>query len=93
MISRAADSGEQLALLLVSTGELTAANNVSERGAKAAKRHQAVSGYCHSLATLARWCRIRSYLDSAAAHGVTALDAISSALTGKPWLPPLPALA
>jgi transposase len=68
-------------------------NNVSERGAKAAKRHQAVSGYWHSLATLARWCRIRSYLDSAAAHGMTALDAISGALAGKPWLPPLPALA
>jgi hypothetical protein len=62
-------------------------NNVSERGAKAAKRHQAVSGYWHSLATtLARWCRIRSYLDTAAAHGVTAHDAISSAITGKPWL-------
>jgi hypothetical protein len=27
---------------------------VSERGAKAAKRHQAVSGYWHSLTTLAR---------------------------------------
>jgi transposase len=67
-------------------------NNVSERGAKAAKRHQAVSGYWHSLATLARWCRIRSYLDSAAAHGTTALDAIRDALTGKPWLPPLPAV-
>jgi transposase len=67
-------------------------NNVSERGAKAAKRHQAVSGYWHSLATLARWCRLRSYLDSAAAHGVTALDAIRDATTGKPWLPPLPAL-
>jgi hypothetical protein len=34
-------------------------NNVSERGAKAAKRHQAVSGYWHTLATVARWCRIR----------------------------------
>jgi transposase len=68
-------------------------NNVSERGAKAAKRHQAVSGYWHSLATLARWCRLRSYLDSAAAHGVTALDAIASALAGKPWLPPLPAIS
>jgi transposase IS66 family protein len=66
-------------------------NNVSERGAKAAKRHQAVSGYWHSLATLARWCRIRSYLDSAAAHGITALDAIRTAIEGKPWLPPLPA--
>ena len=58
--------------------------NVAERGAKAAKRHQAVSGYWHSLATLTRWCRIRSYLDSAAAHGITALDAIRDALTGNP---------
>ena len=68
-------------------------NNVSERGAKAAKRHQAVSGYWHSLATLARWCRIRSYLETAAAHGITALDAISGTIAGKPWLPPLPAIA
>jgi hypothetical protein len=68
-------------------------NNVSERGAKAAKRHQAVSGYWHSLATLARWCRIRSYLDSATAHGLTAIDAIRSALAGKPWTPPLPTAA
>jgi hypothetical protein len=68
-------------------------NNVSERGAKAAKRHQAVSGYWHSLTTLARWCRLRSYLDTAAAHGITALDAIRSALEGKPWLPPLPAIS
>jgi hypothetical protein len=67
-------------------------NNVSERGAKAAKRHQAVSGYWHSLATLARWCRIRSYLDTAAAHGIAALDAIRTAIEGKPWLPPLPAV-
>jgi transposase len=68
-------------------------NNVSERGAKAAKRHQAVSGYWHNLATLARWCRIRSYLDSAAAHGTTALDAVRAVIEGKPWLPPLPAVS
>ncbi|MCW2890743.1 MAG: transposase [Actinomycetia bacterium] len=67
-------------------------NNVSERGAKAAKRHQAVSGYWHSLGTLARWCRLRSYLDTAAAHGTTALDAIRAAIEGKPWLPPLAAI-
>ena len=67
--------------------------NVAERGAKAAKRHQAVSGYWHSLPTLARWCRLRSYPDSAAAHGVTALGAIRTAIEGKPWLPPLPAIS
>jgi len=41
--------------------------------------------------TLARWCRVRSYLDSAASHGLTALGAITTALNGKPWLP-LPAI-
>ena len=71
----------------------TRSNNAAERGAKAAKRHQAVSGYWHSLTTLARWCRLRSYLDTAAAHGITALDAIRSAHEGKPWLPPQPAIS
>jgi hypothetical protein len=62
-------------------------NDVSERGVKAAKRHQAVSGYWHSLATLARWYRLHSFLGPAPPHGITALDAIG----GNPWLPPLPA--
>ena len=62
-------------------------NNCSEQAVKAAKRHQAVSGYWHTPRTLARWCRIRSYLDSAASHGLTALDATTRALAGEPWLP------
>jgi transposase len=66
-------------------------NNSSERAVKSAKRHQAVSGYWHTLATLARWCRIRSYLDSAISHGMHALNAITAALQGKPWLPPITA--
>ena len=70
------------AVLLTSYG-----NNCSEQAVKAAKRHQAVSGYWHTQQTLARWCRIRSYLDSAASHGLTALDATTRALAGEPWLP------
>jgi transposase len=62
-------------------------NNCSEQAVKAAKRHQAVSGYWHTNRTLARWCRIRSYLDSAANHELTALDAITRALDGNPRLP------
>ncbi len=62
-------------------------SNSAERAVKGPKRHQAVSGYWHTQQTLGRWCRIRSYLDSAANHGLTALDAISNALAGKPWLP------
>jgi transposase len=62
-------------------------NNCSEQAVKAAKRHQAVSGYWHTPRTLARRCRIHSYLDSAASHGLTALDAITRALNGNAWLP------
>ena len=68
-------------------------SNSAERAVKGPKRHQAVFGYWHTQRTLARWCRIRSYLDSARNHGLRALDAIRAALKGKPWLPPLPALA
>ena len=60
-------------------------------GAKAAKRHQAVADYWQTHVTLQRWCRIRSYLDSALAHGFTALDAITRALEGSPWLPAIEA--
>ena len=62
-------------------------NNCSEQAARTVKRHQAVSGYWHTPRTLARWCRIRSYMDSAANHDLTALDAITRALAGNPWLP------
>ena len=54
---------------------------------------RATRRYWHTQRTLARWCRIRSYLDSAKNHGLRALDAIRAVLEGKPWLPPLPALA
>lgn len=62
-------------------------NNASEQALKGPKRHQAVSGYWHTLTTLADYCRGRSYLVSARNHGVQAIDAIHNALTGNPWLP------
>lgn len=73
--------------LFTAAFEVEWTSNSAERAVKGPKRHQAVSGYWHTQQTLARWCRIRSYLDSAANHGLTALDAITSALAGKPWLP------
>lgn len=62
-------------------------NNASEQALKGPKRHQAVSGYWHTLTTLAQYCRVRSYLVSARGHGVRSIDAIHNALTGNPWLP------
>lgn len=62
-------------------------SNAAERGVKPAKRHQAVSGYWQTHDTLNRWCLINSYLTTTRNHGLTALDAITRALTGRPWLP------
>ena len=62
-------------------------NNISERGAKAVKRHQAVSGYWYSLATLARWCKIRSYLDSALSarrHRLSQITRSRTPVNGRP---------
>lgn len=67
-------------------------NNASEQALKGPKRHQAVSGYWHAPATLAAYCRVRSYLVSARGHGIRATDAIHAALAGQPWLP-VPAAA
>jgi transposase len=70
-------------------------SNAAERGIKPAKRHQAVSGYWQTDKTLDRWCINQSYLISARNHGLSVAEAITLALAGTPWLPPiaLPALA
>jgi transposase len=69
-------------------------NNASEQALKGPKRHQAVSGYWHTMTTLTRYCRVRSYLVSARNHGIRPVDAIHAALAGNPWLPtPLAAAA
>lgn len=74
-------------------------NNACEQALRLPKRHQAVSGYWRTPVTLATYCRVRSYLVSAVDHGLRAIDAITTALAGKPWLSiprtstPAPALA
>jgi hypothetical protein len=66
-------------------------NNVSEQALKSPKLHQKVSGYWQTTLTLARFCRVRSYLVTARNHGISAIDAIHATLAGQPWLPsPVP---
>jgi hypothetical protein len=62
-------------------------NNASEQALRAPKRHQAVSGYWHTTATLRGYLRIRSYLATARGNGLRAVDAIHAALASNPWLP------
>ena len=74
-------------LLFTTDFRVDRTNNVSERGARG---RQATPGRPRLLAfprRRRRWCRIRSYLDSATAYGITAIDAIRTALERSPAAP------
>jgi hypothetical protein len=92
LAKRLADKAEQV-WLFTTVLSVPWTNNASEQALKSPKLHQKVSGYWHTLTTLTRFCRVRSYLTSAGNHGHRAIDAIHNALTGNPWLPPTTAAA
>ena len=66
-------------------------NNGSENAIRGYKLAAKISGCWHTLATLQRHCRIRSYLTTARSHGRHPLAAIRDTLTGSTWMPPQPA--
>ncbi|MCA1851003.1 MAG: IS66 family transposase [Beggiatoa sp.] len=86
LATRLADKAEQV-WLFTRVFSVPWTNNASEQALKSPKLHQKVSGYWHNQTTLARFCRVRSYLTSACNHGLRAIDAIHNALNGNPWLP------
>jgi hypothetical protein len=46
-----------------------------------------VSGCMRSMAGAEAFCAIRSYLSTAAKHGIGKLDALTQAATGTSWVP------
>ncbi|MEV6029409.1 transposase [Streptomyces sp. NPDC052036] len=68
------------------TPGLTWTNNASEQAPRDIKAKMNVRGCRRGPTGARRYLRIRSYLTTARAHGLTALHAIH-ALTGTPWLP------
>lgn len=70
------------------TQGLTWTNNASEQALRDIKVKMKVSGCWRGLAGARRYLRIRSYLTTTRAHGLTAMRAIRDALTGTPWHPP-----
>lgn len=70
------------------TPGLTWTNNASEQALRDIKVKMKVSGCWRGLTGARRYLRIRSYLTTTRAHGLTAMRAIHDALTGTPWLPP-----
>ena len=46
-----------------------------------------ISGCMRSMTGAQEFCAIRSCLSTAARHGISALDALTSAFQGRPWIP------
>jgi len=62
-------------------------NNAAEREIRMAKLRIKVSGCMRSMAGAEVFCAIRSYLSTAAKHGIGKLDALTRAASGKARIP------
>jgi transposase len=62
-------------------------NNGTERDIRMAKLKQKVSGCLRTTAGARQFCAIRSYLSTAAKHGLSFFDALVMLTKGEPWMP------
>jgi hypothetical protein len=62
-------------------------NNAAEREIRMGKLRIKVSGCMRSMAGAQAFCAIRSYLSTAAKHGIGMLDALTRAAARTPWIP------
>jgi hypothetical protein len=64
--------------------------NQAERDLRPAKTQEKISGRLRSQTTTGHRYAIRGYLSTATKHGADTLTALRDALTGNPWMPPIP---
>lgn len=62
-------------------------NNGSERDIRMVKLRQKVSGCLRTVTGAEQFAALRSYLSTAAKHGVRHIDALIQLAAGSPWLP------
>jgi transposase len=62
-------------------------NNQAERDLRPAKTQIKISGTHRSESGAKAWARIRGFVSTARKNGITAYDAIHSAVLGNPWTP------
>ena len=62
-------------------------NNTAERDIRMIKLRQKVSGCLRTLTGAEQFCAIRSYLATAAKHGIHHFDALAALTDGRPWQP------
>ena len=78
-------------MILRFTTDLTVGftSNQAERDVRPVKVQMRTSGGCwRTLAGLADFAIVQSYLSTAGKWGIDALDALTQLFTGQPWLPP-----
>ena len=66
-------------------------SNQAERDLRPSKTQQKISGRLRSETATRNRYAVRGYLDTARKHGADIMTAIRDALTGNPWMPPIPA--
>jgi transposase len=66
---------------------IPADNNGTERDIRMIKLRQKVSGCMRTLTGARQFCAIRSYLSTAAKHGLHFFDALVRLTQGRPWIP------
>jgi transposase len=62
-------------------------NNPAEQAIRMSKLRIKISGCMRSMAGAEEFCALRSYLATAARNGIGALDALTTAFQGQPWIP------
>jgi transposase len=62
-------------------------NNAAEQAIRMSKLRIKISGCMRSMTGAEEFCAIRSYLATAARHGITGLEALTRAFQGNPWIP------
>ncbi len=62
-------------------------NNAAEQSIRMCKLRIKISGCMGSMTGAEEFCAIRSYLATAARHGLGALEALTLAFQGNPWIP------
>jgi transposase len=68
-------------------------SNQAERDLRPSKTQQKISGRLRSETAARNRYATRGYTDTARKHGADVMTAIRDALTGNPWMPPLPDMA
>jgi transposase len=66
-------------------------SNQAERDVRPAKVQQKISGRLRSEQVTRHRYAVRGYISTAAKHGISVFTALRDALTGNPWMPPIPA--